>query len=845
LGSCGGDSSPTASTPTPTPVATSITLSVTSLSLASRADTTQLTATVTDANGETISGATVTWAATGGAATVSSTGLVTSVADGTATITATSGSASATASVTVAQVAANLVLSDSILTFASLSDTTQLTATVTDANGETISGATVTWAATGGAATVSSTGLVTSVADGTATITATSGSLSATASVTVAQAAANLVLSDSTLTFASLADTTQLTASVTDANGETISGATVTWATSNADVATVSSTGLVTSVADGTATITATSGSASTTATVTVSQVAAAVALAPTSLSFASVGDTATVVPTVTDALNATMPSPTVTWATSSSSVATVSSAGLVTAIADGTATITATSGSVDKTATATVSQVASSVGLSAASVSLTSPGDTAQLTATVRDANDNTIGGATVTWATSNSSFATVSSAGLVTSVGDGTATITATSGSASITASAVVTCSTDTDSDRLYDCVETNTGTYVSTSDTGTDPNDSDTDDDSIQDGDEVLGTLDGLDLPGLGVSPLIKTILVEYDWFDDSGHSHRPTAAMVDSVSAAFARQDPPIQLINDYGQGSAPFDGGNLISDADGDVDGFGSEFYAYKSANFDANRAGYFHYAMHPHSYNNGGSSGLAEVSGDDLINATLGWSDNYQKVAGTIMHELGHNLGLRHGGNETQNYKPNYNSVMNYQYQMSGVDTNCTIPGNGLLNYSPGTRPSLDENALDEALGICEDTAPVNALLGTDWNYDGDMDDTFVSDSTYGNIDMRWSDDGDSDDAWGGTACNDVGLWCNWTSSTNFDDDLTVLTDHNDWANLVYTGVSDSDGVAGLPVLIACYAPDDLGDIEILDDEDSPTIKRSSPIQIPARRPGN
>jgi len=129
----------------------------------------------------------------------------------------------------------------------------------------------------------------------------------------------------------------------------------VTWTTSDAAVATVSSTGLVTSVADGTATITATSGSASATATATVSQVAAAVALAPTSLSFTSLGDSATVVPTVTDALGATMPSPTVTWATSRSSLATVSSAGLVTSVASGVATITATSGSTSATASVTV----------------------------------------------------------------------------------------------------------------------------------------------------------------------------------------------------------------------------------------------------------------------------------------------------------------------------------------------------------------------------------------------------------------------------------------------------------------------------------------------------------
>jgi len=93
----------------------------------------------------------------------------------------------------------------------------------------------------------------------------------------------------------------------------------------------------------------------SATATATVNQTAASVTLAPTSVSFTSAGDTATLVATVTDAGGNIISGATVTWATSSSSVATVSSAGLVTAVADGTATITATSGSASGTATVTV----------------------------------------------------------------------------------------------------------------------------------------------------------------------------------------------------------------------------------------------------------------------------------------------------------------------------------------------------------------------------------------------------------------------------------------------------------------------------------------------------------
>jgi parallel beta-helix repeat protein len=42
-------------------------------------------------------------------------------------------------------------------------------------------------------------------------------------------------------------------------------------------------------------------------------------------------------------------------------------------------------------------------------------------------------------------------------------------------------------------------------------------------------------------------------------------------------------------------------------------------------------------------------------------------------LAGTMMHELGHTLGLMHGGNSLDNYKPNYYSVMNYTWQMPGL----------------------------------------------------------------------------------------------------------------------------------------------------------------------------
>jgi len=84
-------------------VATTVTLSPTTLSFSRFLETQQLTATVLDQNGATISNAFLTWSSSSSLAYVSSTGLVTAVAEaeGTATIWATSGSAIGEASVTV------------------------------------------------------------------------------------------------------------------------------------------------------------------------------------------------------------------------------------------------------------------------------------------------------------------------------------------------------------------------------------------------------------------------------------------------------------------------------------------------------------------------------------------------------------------------------------------------------------------------------------------------------------------------------------------------------------------------------------------------------------------------
>jgi len=242
--------------------------------------------------------------------------------------------------------------------------------------------------------------------------------------------------------------TSTLQATVKDQNGNSMTGQTVTWSTNNAAAATVSSTGIVTGVAAGSATITATSSGVAGTSAITVTAgpppapVVTTVTVAPTSASVVA-GSTTTLQATVKDQNGNVMTGQTVTWTTNNAAAATVNSAGVVTGVAAGSATITATSSG--KTGTSSiivtaVSPVVTTVTVAPTSVSIVA-GAMTTLMATVKDQNGNVMTGQTVTWITNNAAAATVNSSGVVTGVAAGSATITATSSGKTGTSSIMVT--------------------------------------------------------------------------------------------------------------------------------------------------------------------------------------------------------------------------------------------------------------------------------------------------------------------------------------------------------------------------------------------------------------------
>jgi uncharacterized protein YjdB len=396
-----------------------------------------LKATVTDANGDPLSGRPITWSTnSSGVATVSTSGVVKAVAPGTATITASSEGKSGKSTITVKQVpVASIDMNPGELKL-EIGQTGTITATPKSANGTVLTGRSIAWNSRApGVATVNSSGLVTAKAAGSTLIEATSEGVTGVTLVTVANVpVSSVVVAPDTATLV-VGQSKQLSAKTFDAGGAELSGRTIAWSSSNEDVASVSSTGKVLAVAPGSATITATSEGKSDQATITVIAPVSSVTVQPDSISVI-VGNTSTLTAIVKDGSDNTLNGRTVTWKSGTTGVATVDANGVVTGVAAGATTVTATSEG--KSGSAKVVVTLEPV----ARVTVTNienpddpltvvQGQTLQLAALLTDADGNALlsDGRVISWDSDDQNIATVNGMGLVTGVNPGKAKITATS--------------------------------------------------------------------------------------------------------------------------------------------------------------------------------------------------------------------------------------------------------------------------------------------------------------------------------------------------------------------------------------------------------------------------------
>ena len=342
-------------------------------------------------------------------------------------------------------------------------------------------------------------------------------------------------------------------------------------------------------------------------------------------------------------------------------------------------------------------------------------------------------------------------------------------------------------------------------------------DSDGDGIPDDWELHGyTYNGhfVNLPAMGANPYHKDIFVQADYMIDGGllgtglfgHSHKPNPDAVKRIVQSFANA--PVSNPDGATGINLHVTIGNAIPEVnvlgkfnpDGQYDW--TSFDALKAAHFPQELSLVEHYCIFAHQFGSATnySSGTSRCDfsrqpaalGSDFI-VSLGSDPNNSnptmvgtmfQQAGTFMHELGHTLGLQHGGGDSIQFKPNYLSVMNYSFQFPGLHRNGT---DGLFDYSRFDLPPLDENSLYEAAGLGGGGAL--AAYGTTWYVPrgaGNYDQKFTGNA---NAAVDWNGDGVIATTFLESADIHQGQ-----SDQQPQKGTGVLTSFNDWAHLNFNG---------------------------------------------------
>jgi probable HAF family extracellular repeat protein len=354
--------------------------------------------------------------------------------------------------------------------------------------------------------------------------------------------------------------------------------------------------------------------------------------------------------------------------------------------------------------------------------------------------------------------------------------------------------------------------------------------------------------------------KDIYVEYD----AMAGFAPSADVLNRVQNAFAAHNIGLHFINGGDLGVAPAD----WPDPWAGFDAFKRNYFGTPEERASPNwenirqaKQRVFRYCVFAQSIFGSSISGMGELPGNDFM-VTLGhrdwqairtrlpavwdgrlvtWDDI---VAGTLMHELGHVLGQRHGGGDHLHFKPNYHSVMNYLWQVPQPG----YASSWLLDYSDSLFNILDENNLSEPDGIgghAGHRVPIGGRTGrivnergpVDWNNDGDTNDRGVrfdanGDGAFGVL--RGFDNWANIDC----ACGSP----NWADGVHLvlagtEADLEEMT-VRDWLDLARIGLPSGDasfdGCVDSEDLLAVLSafgqtgdlPEDVNDDGVVDDAD-------------------
>jgi hypothetical protein len=309
-------------------------------------------------------------------------------------------------------------------------------------------------------------------------------------------------------------------------------------------------------------------------------------------------------------------------------------------------------------------------------------------------------------------------------------------------------------------------------------------------------------GLILKNMGANQNVKDIFVEIDY---RGH-HKPRAGVIEAVTTAFANSQ--VANVVGYPTGiTLHVTVNENIGDPPTDpcTNGW-TEFNSLKNTWFGtasersnptllAAKRNTFHYGLFIHTQcANPPASGTSEINGNDLM-VSLGYPGwgidpatgktvgSVAQQQGTFMHELGHNLNLRHGGNGDVNCKPNYLSVMNWAFQFPIYTINPNFP-----DYSRWLWASLNENSLSEPAGI--GSAGYQTAIG------GGSQSPLVNGFMPTGVPIDYNRDGDTTDVGVVRNLNNFGYSGTISESNCNSNTLTTLFGYKDWGDLLrYWGV--------------------------------------------------
>lgn len=366
-----------------------------------------------------------------------------------------------------------------------------------------------------------------------------------------------------------------------------------------------------------------------------------------------------------------------------------------------------------------------------------------------------------------------------------------------------------------------------------------------DSDADGFPDIWEANGADLDCDGVVDVLaqdfslgRDVFVETDYMVDIDHSHEPTEDNLDKARSAFLQAG--VNYVHDLDEAIPHADriefdvsGGPSAPDDPGAPPDWVS-FSSIRREHFSNTRRGVYRYGVWAHTFNNAGNTGISGAGANFAITRGNGAQGASGEI-GVFMHELGHTLGLGHGGIDTQQQKTNYLSSMSYRWTLRGMILADDPDGETWPDYSHDSLLDLDESFLFEPLGV----APT--VFDPDFNYllEYECGDTRVL------VDPLVGTTGVSAGVGNPWPTPSIDWNCNgfidqvWVQAdVNGDGEIASSPGHDDWANLNMV-------FQAKPSFHQEHGPVDEGDLSECGPEDVPTLADlaaaglANPVRLP------